>query len=70
MINTAESLADFFWFCGLREGVHSVNVTTKVKKEIMTGRWQNKVACNQGCVVEIKWKNQGGGVWQASVEVV
>ena len=69
VINTGEELLDFFWYCGLQTGTHSVNVSTKVRKDVMTGDKQNKAVVNCGRVVQIGWKNLGGGIWQASVTV-
>lgn len=69
MINSGAELLDFFWFCGLQKGLHTVNVSTRVRKEVMTGDKQNKAVVNSGKVVQIGWKNLGGGIWQAYVEV-
>ena len=70
MVQTAEELYDYFWYCGAFKGrVHTVNVSTKVRKEILTSPQQGKVTVNSGRVEVIQWKNLGGGVWQASVEV-
>lgn len=69
MIESGEELLNYFWFCGMRRGIHKVNVSSKVRKDVMTGNRQNKTATNGGRVVEIIWKNLGGGVWEASVEV-
>ena len=69
MIIDAEDLKNFFWFCGLQHGPHSVNVTTKVRKEFLLNNHSNTVVVNCGRVEEVKWKNMGGGVWQATVEV-
>jgi hypothetical protein len=65
MIYSAEELYDYFWFCGAFKGkTHSVNVTSKVRKEVMTGPKQNKVMVNNGRVEIVHWKNLGGGVCQ------
>lgn len=69
-IETGAELLDFFWFCGLRQGIHKVNVPSKVRKEVMLGDKQGKAVVNCGKVVEIGWKNLGGGVWLASVTVI
>lgn len=68
-INTGAELLDFFWFCGVQKGTHAINVSSKVRKEVMTGDKQNNAVVNCGKVVQIDWKNLGGGIWQASVEV-
>jgi len=68
-IESGEDLLDFFWFCGLQKGEHKVNVSTRVRKEVLLGDRQGRVTVNNGCVVDIAWKNLGGGIWQASVLV-
>lgn len=69
MINSGSELLDFFWFCGLQKGTHAVNVSSKIRKEVMTGVKQNRAVVNSGRVVQIGWKNLGGGIWEASVLV-
>jgi hypothetical protein len=67
MVDSADELAQYFWFCGLRQGVHSVNVPTKVRKEFLISNSQGKVTVNSGRVELVQWANLGGGVWKATI---
>lgn len=42
-------------------------VTTEIRKEFLVSTNQGKIVCD-GKVVEVKFKNMGGGVWLARVE--
>ncbi|UZS00906.1 hypothetical protein [Pseudomonas phage vB_PsaM_M1] len=70
MKDTIEEMEDYFWFCGAFRGrVHSINVSTKTRKQWLIDNPRNMVTVNCGQVLEIVWKNLGGGVWQATVEI-
>lgn len=69
MIQSAEDLKNYFWFCGLQKGEHKMNVSTKTRKEFLLEDPRGMVTVNCGRVVEVQWKNLGGGVWQALVVV-
>lgn len=70
MKDTVEEIGDYFWFCGAFRGrTHSLNVSTKTRRQWLIDNPRNMVTVNCGQVLEITWKNLGGGVWQASVEV-
>lgn len=43
---------------------NGIFVSSKVRKEILLGDHQGKTIMN-GCVREIGFKNQGGGIWRA-----
>lgn len=70
MKDTVEEIKDYFWFCGAFKGrKHSINVSTKTRKQFLIDNPRNMVTVNCGQVLEIEWKNLGGGVWQATVEI-
>ena len=70
MKDTVDEIKDYFWFCGAFKGrSHSMNVSTKTRKQWLIDNPRNMVTVNQGMVLELLWKNLGGGVWQATVEV-
>ena len=70
MKDTVDEIKDYFWFCGaFKERSHSMNVSTKTRKQWLIDNPRNMVTVNQGMVLEVLWKNLGGGVWQATVEI-
>lgn len=70
MKDTVDEIKDYFWFCGAFKGrSHSMNVSTKTRKQWLIDNPRNMVTVNQGMVLELLWKNLGGGVWQATVEI-
>lgn len=70
MKDTVEEIKDYFWFCGaFKERKHSMNVSTKTRKQFLIDNPRNMVTVNCGQVLEIEWKSLGGGVWQATVEI-
>ena len=70
MKDTVDEIKDYFWFCGAFKGrSHSMNVSTKTRKLWLIDNPRYLVSVNQGMVLELAWKNLGGGVWQATVEI-
>ena len=70
MKDTVDEIKDYFWFCGAFKGrSHSMNVSTKTRKQWLIDNPRNMVTVNQGMVLELLWKNLGGGVWQATAEI-
>ena len=70
MKDTVEEIEDYFWFCGSFKGrPHSMNVSTKTRKLFLIDTPTNRVTVNCGMVLDVQWKNLGGGVWQATVDI-
>ena len=70
MKDTTEEIKDYFWFCGAFKGrTHSMNVSTKTRKQFLIDNPSNRVTVDCGMVLDVQWKNLEGGVWQATVEI-
>jgi hypothetical protein len=54
MKDTVEEIKDYFWFCGaLRGRAHSLNVSTKTRKQWLIDNPRNMVTADCGQVFEI-----------------